>query len=124
MITKALPIPRWTRLSSRVRGCGPLGWRSSSTRSVSEVRSLQSSRPATGPSSDHLQIQARPVLCPFTGHGVDVAFPHHEVRIALDLDLQLFLGVEQHSVAHLDVTYVVTHSQDIAPGQPSRDLRG
>ena len=55
------------------------------------------------------------MLGAFAGDGVQVAFAHDQVVLALDLDLVLVLGVEEDAVADLDGPRVVPGAADLAP---------
>ena len=53
---------------------------------------------------------------------MDVPFPQDAVLVALDLDLEAVLGVEQHVVAHLDRPHVGADGHRLGPEQPAGDL--
>ena len=57
------------------------------------------------------------MLGTFTGHGLQIPFPHYQVGLAAHLDLELLLRAEQHPVAHLHRPNVMSDSKDFSPRQ-------
>ncbi len=57
------------------------------------------------------------------GNSLQITFPHYQVRAPTHLELELIFGVEQHPVADLDATDVVTDPVHLAPGQSLGHLR-
>ena len=64
-----------------------------------------------------------PSLEPLGGDRVHVALAHHDVDLAVDLDLGLVLGVEEDPVADLDGPGVRADRDHPRPGQPARAHR-
>ena len=52
--------------------------------------------------------------------GVDVPLAQDHVLLALDLDLEAVLGVEQHGVADLDRPHVGPDGHRLGPGEAAR----
>src|SRR5690349_24301964 len=70
------------------------------------------------PTDPLLEVQTGSVLGPLARDRVQIAFPHDQVVLPLDLDLELVLGVEQHPVADLDMPHARPDSEHVTPGQP------
>lgn len=63
------------------------------------------------------------MLGALAGYRLQVPFPHHQVRAPVHLNLELIVWVEQHPVADLDGTDVVTDAVHLTPAQPLGYLR-
>src|SRR5579862_431441 len=69
-----------------------------------------------------LEVEPGPVSDPFGGDGMDVALTQDQVVLALHLDLEAVLRVEQHLIAGLDGAHVGARRYDFCPGETARDL--
>ncbi len=55
---------------------------------------------------------------------MNIPLAHHQVRLTLDLHLELVLGVEEHAIGNLHVPHTTAYTQYITPRESTCHLGG